>query len=1391
MDLSLPSHLSGEYLGCVRTKGNQMSMLSWRGDLLMRFPVAVLVALVLVSRVTAASAPHLSDIIFQSPNDLWDVSRGTIITASSGAHSSSDLTKMFGIARGGEATRAVFADGRPRGSVHFVEWKTTNIVTIRSIRLMAAHDPASWGPYRVFGAFRLFATDTATGTQELLCSFQAGFPYVSTGEPVAFEVSDLPSVTASSFRAEFDQAGTGGPRIIELDGFDTVAPPSTWPTVTITPDGGSFAPAVNVSLSCSSPSVSIRYTSDGKIPNYSSALYTSPFLVSRSSTISARAIVDDFPVSETRQANFVYSPEPIRFTNQPASITVLQGQTASFSAEFIGSQPVSLQWHKGESPLSDDGRFRGSKSSVLTIISTDPADAGDYWLRASNSLGNTSSAFAHLTVLALPAVLSAPIPFQIVPEQGNLQFVLTVAGEPPIACQWRFNGVDIPGATDLTLSLTNVTASQSGTYSAHLSNVAGTTDTDPYVVNVDSGVGGAVLLSNNSAAPVLDVDGVSPLSGPGFLAQLYAGLPGSALHPVGAAVPFLPTSTGQFFGGTRHIAEVTPGDLAQVQVRVWESGRGTTYESAVANGSRMGASVAFTVPTGGSGEPPSPAAPLAGLASFSLSHNPAPQFAVSPGNVTTILGAQVTLSATVTGEAPFSYQWRFKDVPVPGATGASLVIPSTQASDAGDYRLEVWNAIGTNLSAPAMLLVRAGLALNVSEGGRVRTTPEGASFEIGSSVQLEAVPNELYLFAGWTGDLTGTQTQATLTMETNRQVSARFVHGWGLWVQAGPGGSVSVSPNQQVFPEGAQAVITATPSEGFAFERWTGDLVGFTNPATLPMTFDVVAAAEFRDAKPPTIAILTPISGTTDDERVTFSGTVTDNLGVASVRWERNGADMGNLPLADGSFSITGLKLAVGENRFKVVAADAAGNTAFAEVVATWTPSRRLLIGNGGERQEGLRVEIPIQLTSLGDVAGMSWVLRYDAAVLADPQWTWNAGLDSAIKAVNTSTPGEVRATFSLPATSLAAGDQTLASVSFRARSVPASTTTQVLPELLDASNPQGDRILAGSIAQPGSATILPRDIKGDNNGNDRLDVGDASLIQRLVTGLDQARAWDISGNDLNATGDLDSGDVIRVLRVVVGLDAPPPPPPAGGDKSKLRSLKPGFLKDGPSSSLANIIRLGPDELRGSAAQRVTVQVRLQDPGFAISGASFSLLYPTNALRLINTDSHKAGSVVPSGSLVMWNVFPSQNNFVTQSGKVTFAAVSATPWTASAGVLAELTFEIQPGAEANYRWPLQLVAAEITRNGYENFALADTGSNLIGRDPRPAQIGTVSVPTGNSGLEFRLTGETGLQYRIDSSTDLRTWAPLGTVTCTDGQATFRDTESASHGWRFYRAVMLP
>lgn len=104
----------------------------------------------------------------------------------------------------------------------------------------------------------------------------------------------------------------------------------------------------------------------------------------------------------------------------------------------------------------------------------------------------------------------------------------------------------------------------------------------------------------------------------------------------------------------------------------------------------------------------------------------------------------------------------------------------------------------------------------------------------------------------------------------------------------------------------------------------------------------------------------------------------------------------------------------------------------------------------------------------------------------------------------------------------------------------------------------------------PATVEITPRQLVGDPNGHDTLDVGDAVLIQRLIVQPDPPRTWDVPANDLNASLSLDSGDVLNVLRVVTGLEAAPAPrgpglagpvlPGAGPALNRPQPRRPGSL---------------------------------------------------------------------------------------------------------------------------------------------------------------------------------------------------------------------------------------
>lgn len=80
------------------------------------------------------------------------------------------------------------------------------------------------------------------------------------------------------------------------------------------------------------------------------------------------------------------------FKEQPSSITIAVGQSASFTGRAEGSAPLRLQWYKDNTPIV------GATTETLSITEAAYADTGSYKLMATNSVGITDSSVAVLTV---------------------------------------------------------------------------------------------------------------------------------------------------------------------------------------------------------------------------------------------------------------------------------------------------------------------------------------------------------------------------------------------------------------------------------------------------------------------------------------------------------------------------------------------------------------------------------------------------------------------------------------------------------------------------------------------------------------------------------------------------------------------------------------------------------------------------------------------------------------------------------------------------------------------------------------------------------------------------------------------------------------------------------
>ncbi len=117
-----------------------------------------------------------------------------------------------------------------------------------------------------------------------------------------------------------------------------------------------------------------------------------------------------------------------------------------------------------------------------------------------------------------------------------------------------------------------------------------------------------------------------------------------------------------------------------------------------------------------------------------------------------------------------------------GIFQGSIVLPSAPAT------VTVWSSVGGQVTAPVTIYSGGGgtggggggsttsFRLNLSTRGKgtVSTNPAGTSFVSGTSVTLTATPDAGEPWLGWTGACTGISRTCTLTMNSDKSVTANF-----------------------------------------------------------------------------------------------------------------------------------------------------------------------------------------------------------------------------------------------------------------------------------------------------------------------------------------------------------------------------------------------------------------------------------------------------------------------------------------------------------------------------------------------------------------------------------------------------------------------------------------
>ncbi len=348
-----------------------------------------------------------------------------------------------------------------------------------------------------------------------------------------------------------------------------------------------------------------------------------------------------------------------QIVQQPMSRTNNAGTTATFSVTATSPTPLSYLWKKNGVGLSDGGNISGSATSTLMIGSVSNADVASYSVCVSNLAGAVLSSNATLTVIDPPVIVSQPVSVTN-NATTTATFAVTVDGTEPFGYQWYKNGTNqlvdggnISGSLSNILTLTNVLAADRGQYSVVVTNPAG------------------VVVSSNATLSVVD---------PWIVTQ-----PANTTQPLGGTATFSVSALG-----------TTPLTYLWQQNGVGIPGAtNSSYTISVIRDSDAGP---YNVIVSSAGR-----SVTSSNATLTVTHPPV--FVTQPSSQTVIQGQTASFNVTMNGTTPFTFQWQFNSVNIPGATSHSLTLSGVTTANAGDYDVLVTNADGFAISTQAVLTV--------------------------------------------------------------------------------------------------------------------------------------------------------------------------------------------------------------------------------------------------------------------------------------------------------------------------------------------------------------------------------------------------------------------------------------------------------------------------------------------------------------------------------------------------------------------------------------------------------------------------------------------------------------------------------------------------------------
>lgn len=434
-------------------------------------------------------------------------------------------------------------------------------------------------------------------------------------------------------------------------------------------------------------------------------------------------------------------------SKQPVSVTVEEGQTASFESAAAGVPAPTVQWELSSNGGGAWSPVAGATSTHLSIPATTTSQNG-YQYRAAfaNTAGTATSKAAVLSVHRAPALTLQPSSVTINEGQSAV-FEAAATGVPAPTVQWETsaNGgsswTNVAGGTSARLTLANVKAALSGhLYRATFKNVAGSAVTE-----------GATLTVRTPPAVTQQPAGTTVEEGQNAVFEAAAS---------GSPAPSVQWEVSTNSGSTWvAVAGATSTKLTISAATTSQSGY--EYRAVFAN-----------------------VAGAATTAAATLTVHRAPSVTTQPANATVEEGQSAVFEAAASGTPAPTVQWETSSnggstwTNAPAGTAPRLTIANVKAASNGHlYRATFKNVAGSAVSESATLTVEKLPAVSAQPSSVTVEEGQNAVFEASASgIPAPSVQWELSTNGGgtWSPLAGATSNQLTIAATTISQDGYRY-----------------------------------------------------------------------------------------------------------------------------------------------------------------------------------------------------------------------------------------------------------------------------------------------------------------------------------------------------------------------------------------------------------------------------------------------------------------------------------------------------------------------------------------------------------------------------------------------------------------------------------------